>query len=233
MAPTEEAGFIELWNAGTETAEIARLLGSLASRSKQMAKRHTIERTPIDLFRTLYERASRVPLVWRFASDPLRRAAHILLPVIEEDLRIHSDPSADTAAFEAPTSHVYMLLVGLAVENLAKGICVASNPNIIKNDQFSGGLKTHKLLDLLERGGVKLSQEESYLLERLETFINWAGRYPIPAKLEESLPRATPRGGYAPLNYFISSDPTLLEQFMDRLEGILDAARKNASAKKK
>jgi hypothetical protein len=96
-----------------------------------MAKRHAIERTPIDFFRTQYERVSREPLVWRFASDSLRRAAHILLPVIEEDLRIHVDSSAGTAAFEAPMSHVYMFLVGLAVENLAKGVCVASNPDII------------------------------------------------------------------------------------------------------
>ena len=81
-------------------------------------------------------------------SDSLRRAAHLLLPVIEEDMRIRTDLSAGTAAVESPISSVYMFLVGLAIENLAKGICVISHPNIIKNDQLSGGLKTHKLLDL-------------------------------------------------------------------------------------
>jgi Mn-dependent DtxR family transcriptional regulator len=39
MTPTEEARFIQLWNAGTETAAIARQLGLKATTAQSRARR--------------------------------------------------------------------------------------------------------------------------------------------------------------------------------------------------
>jgi hypothetical protein len=196
-----------------------------------MARRPVDQRASIDLFRTLYERASREPLAWRMASDSLRRAARTLLPVIENDEKVLCNQQSEDN-IEPPLSPVYMLLVGLAIENLVKGICVANAPNIIENDRLGRGMRTHSILDLLARAHVTVSQEDSELIERLEVFVNWAGRYPIPAKLGDSLPRTNSTGGFGPLNYFSSRDPELLEYLMDRLEETLNSARKSTSAMK-
>jgi len=112
---------------------------------------------------------------------------------------------------------------GLALENLAKGICIARDPNVVKDDRYVGHA-IHLLLDLLNHAKVTLSKEESELVERLETFVIWAGRYPIPRQLAGYLPRAQPGGGFGPLSYFSSKDPALIEGLLERLEGILEAA---------
>jgi DNA-binding IclR family transcriptional regulator len=50
MTPTDEATFIQLWNAGTETAEIARQLGlkvtTAQSRAHRLQERGLIEPRP-------------------------------------------------------------------------------------------------------------------------------------------------------------------------------------------
>ena len=55
-------------------------------------------------------------------------------------------------------------------------------------DGLAPEVKSHKLVDLLHRTGLTLSNEESYLARRLQAFVEWSGRYPIPAKLEDQLP---------------------------------------------
>jgi hypothetical protein len=49
-------------------------------------------------------------------------------------------------------------------------------------DGLAPEVKSHKLVDLLHRTGLTLSNEESYLARRLQAFVEWSGRYPIPAQ---------------------------------------------------
>lgn len=71
-----------------------------------------------------------------------------------------------------------MFLVGLAMENLAKAVHVARTRSAVGGDRLIDDLKTHSLLHLLGRVGIELDADEAYLVERLETFVTWAGRYP-------------------------------------------------------
>lgn len=70
---------------------------------------------------------------------------------------------------------------------------------------------------MLERAGITLNEAESYLVERLEVFVTWAGRYPIPLTLEGYLPRTAPHGGSGSLRTYISSDPDMIESLAERL----------------
>ncbi len=82
----------------------------------------------------------------------------------------------------------YMLLTGLAFENLIKGVLIARNPQIIDHVKSGKGAlprdlvrawKTHQLVPLL-REVRKLSPEEADLLKRLTGFVRWGSRYLVP-----------------------------------------------------
>ena len=178
--------------------------------------RQGIVRTPEKLFRRMFQQAADMPDAWRMTADSLMRAAGTLVPLVEADTRAALDPSQNT--FEDPVAPVFMLLAGLAIENLAKAKLVEgrSSPATV-GDALAPDLKSHDLVDLLHRAGLTLSDDESYLAERLQAFVEWAGRYPIPVKLEGQLPRTHPLGGSGPLNGFFGSDPGAIEALAARL----------------
>lgn len=154
------------------------------------------------------------------------RAARSLLPTMEADQRRLVDPTATD--FEAPVTPIYMLLVGLAIENLVKGIYVARNPTACSSDHLPGELTKHKTIEFFERLNLSISQAEGQLLERIETFVLWAGRYPIPRRLDDLLPRNHPDGGSGPLTYVTSADFEMLEALISRLTGALESGRSSA-----
>jgi hypothetical protein len=178
--------------------------------------RQGVVRTPEELFRRMFQQAADMPDAWRMTADSLLRAAGTLVPLIEADTRAALDPSQNT--FDHPVAPVYMLLAGLAIENLAKAKLVAgrSSPATV-GDALVPDLKSHDLVDLLHRAGLTLSADESYLAERLQAFVEWAGRYPIPVKLEGQLPRTHPLGGWGPLNHYLGTDPAAIEALAARL----------------
>jgi hypothetical protein len=163
------------------------------------------------------------PSSWGYSAEALMRAARGLLPTMEADRRSLDDPTVVTG-FEAPVVPIYMLLVGLAIENLAKGIYVARHPTACSSDNLPGELATHKAIELLESLDMSLSQAEVSLLERIETFVLWAGRYPIPRKLDDLLPRNQPGGGFGSLTSVTSADFEMLESLIGRLAAILEGA---------
>jgi hypothetical protein len=185
-----------------------------------------IVRAATELFRRLFTRAAEEPLAWQSSADSLMRAARTLLPSIEADGRAASGPAA--TVFEPPVTPVYMLLVGLAMENLAKAVHVARRQSAVRGDRLANDLKTHSLLDLLRRVGLELDEDEAYLVERLEACVTWAGRYPIPLKLDAYLPRTHPSGGSGPLTGFHSSDPERVEALVERLTLTIESAHKRA-----
>jgi len=74
---------------------------------------------------------------------------------------------------------VYRFLVALSFENLLKGIVIAHGENLGTVVKFG-----HKLVDLAKKvvtsSAVVFSKEEMRLLEGLEPYLTWAGRYPLP-----------------------------------------------------
>jgi len=186
-------------------------------------KRLPIERTPEELFATLFERAAAEPLTWRLTAESLAQAARVLLPSIEEHMR--ATLAGEPLSGEPPLTGVYMLLIGLAVENLVKGLLVARHDGPTSDGKLAKDLKSHQLLDLLKRARIRLDDDQSYLVQRLEAFVVWAGRYPVPGKLDDYLPRCHESGGWGPLTGYYSSDPVRVDKLIALLVSELNHAR--------
>ena len=112
----------------------------------------------------------------------------------------------------------FMLLTGTAIENLIKGILVGRNPSIVSRE----------VIELLRRKGhgisegakkvISVSNSEYELLRRLEEYLVWAGRYPMPLTSAVFLNSQTPEN----LRSFSWADFELIDKLFDRLAEILD-----------
>jgi hypothetical protein len=144
--------------------------------------------------------AAQNPEGWRYAAGMLKVGADKLLDAhIEETRRIHDayeqagqagrrDLSEIYAELEVGPflTPIYLMLSGLAIENLAKGIAVARNPQHGEpNDKGIVVKWGHLNSGLLTGFGIKLDANERVLVDRLATFVDWAGRYPVAREVEK------------------------------------------------
>lgn len=69
------------------------------------------------------------------------------------------------------SGNVFCLLAGLSIELLLKGILLGLT------EKFP---KTHNLLDLSQKAGIALSNDEQIILLALSEYVSWASKYPTP-----------------------------------------------------
>jgi hypothetical protein len=125
----------------------------------------------------------------------------------------HMDYVADTDMWP-----VGLMIAGYALESLAKGLRVANNKKPVKDGKLADDLGTHGLEKHLTKAGILLETEEQELIQRLDMFILWAGRYPIPKKLEQYAPQGRP-----PM--MSTGDPRIFRHLFARLRQQLEAMR--------
>ena len=109
----------------------------------------------------------------------LKRAADAVAIQWAQDLdpTARANPTAVTPNLGPP----YMLLAAFAVENLAKAILIKRDPNLFPlTVPGKGGLKTHNLVELVDRIGGTWTGADRTLVRRLAQFAEWSGRYPTP-----------------------------------------------------
>lgn len=122
---------------------------------------------------------------WLITAKRLRRSADIVFDAYAADLeKLHLGVSAEGLQnlHNLELAGCAMMLYGLGIENLAKGLIVVRSGSAAVNN---GKLRkwpdpSHSLKTLLNHAGVQLSEQEEDLVERLTAFVLWAGRYPIP-----------------------------------------------------
>ena len=90
---------------------------------------------------------------------------------------------------------VFFFLAGLAIENLVKGLLVLHGGVEAHRASLPGELKGHGIWARVARLKISLSPEEAQLVRRLETAVEWAGRYPVPREATEPLGSDTSRTG--------------------------------------
>jgi hypothetical protein len=106
-------------------------------------------------------------------------------------------------------SQSFMLLTGFAFENLLKGILYGRdiNSKLARNKGGHGIVQMAKAI-------ITLTSDELNLLDRLELYLVWAGRYRLPMASDafhESEGKV----------YITTQDPIIIEQVFDKLERIL------------
>jgi hypothetical protein len=169
------------------------------------------------LFRMTYESAASDPRQWLSYARSLQFTADLLKPIFEKE---HQTPRPRNQKnyFPISVSQIYLMIVGFAVENYLKGIYVISFPEVIKDDKLIK-LNRHDLLQLMRELKFEVLKEEFDLIERLEEFVLWAGRYPIPSKFGRLIPKKHREG--TKFNFIVYSLPTdvdIASKLLNRLE---------------
>jgi hypothetical protein len=81
---------------------------------------------------------------------------------------------------------IYRMLIAFAIENLMKGILIAQGVEPIKDGELSPALSSHNLRRYADEVAaasasyVVFDDHEKALLEELQSYSVWAGRYPTP-----------------------------------------------------
>lgn len=126
------------------------------------------------------------PTAWLSYAYELKRVEHLIYMDMLRDWDKHHIERATKNFTPSPATSdkVYLLMIGLAIENLLKCIYLNKHPEIIKDGVIKDRLfKTHNLLQIAtEKLSLTVSKDEKFMLELGEKAIKWYGRYPIPLK---------------------------------------------------
>lgn len=148
----------------------------------------------IEGFRRLdYEHAGQSQISWDCHADRLKRAADILLKAFHDkqaELRSHPGPitTAEGAngwmeSFDSSLDYVYYMLIGYSIEDRIKGIIMVNHPEYLKDGLPE--INQHNTRELLKRNDITEFVEYNDVLQELEYYVTWKGRYPIPKNYEQ------------------------------------------------
>jgi hypothetical protein len=185
-----------------------------------------------DELREATDATVRDPRAWLFEADRLKRAADLLGERFQGEantwLKIAEADKGELRAEAYSLAPAYLLLAGYAVEDLAKGLIVASK----KSDKTIKWVTTHHLSkEMVETAGVELLDGESDLVERLHHRVRWAGRYPAPqlkdARAFDETVRE--RGWWGNPLRVSSGDVAMVDALFGRMRRQLDEAASTSS----
>lgn len=163
---------------------------------------------------------------WQSEAHSLRRAALILRQEAKRDwdnIKRNRLAIAE-GTFDSPPAleGAMTMLNGLAIENLVKGLWVQTNEPVDKKGGLIKKLKKHNIIPLLKEVHFTLSHEDQELLLRLESYVTWAGRYPMPKFYNRLAPQQLPNGTKRPLYYHnFNNDEKRISKFIERIEQAL------------
>jgi hypothetical protein len=129
---------------------------------------------------------------WFYKADGLLHAASFLKAEVQrfyDCLQRPPDQVDIQAIRDDRLVEVYFMLVGCAFENLLKGVHIQRlKTTPIKGPKLPPEIKTHNVLCLAQKLGMKLGRREEDLLKRLEITVVWRARYPVPTDYSQIIP---------------------------------------------
>lgn len=163
-----------------------------------------------------YRLACTEPYLWLRKARELRRTADLVWEQFVAEINAFTQGQDSPEPF---TGDVAMMLYGLTIENLLKAGLAAKGCAVGANGNFK--LKVHNLQALTSELSLAVSQAEAELLERLQHFIEWAGRYPIPLLAEGLYPREMLDGSKCALHGISTGDRLKIMAFIEKLSSAL------------
>ena len=129
--------------------------------------------------------AGQMPSLWQGEARDLICAANVLMERKEAAWRQHENMAAgrkekDSSLFHANLSLI-MMLYGLAVENLVKGLLVAQGVDATSTGRFNEKLIGHDLPHLFDWARIPMTPPDRRLLKQLSSTIG-SGKYPVGLK---------------------------------------------------
>jgi hypothetical protein len=164
--------------------------------------------------RLLFEVEARLPQRWLENARRLRVVADSIGPLFARDMIEAEKRPADQRIVDdlkySDVGPVYLMLVGLAIESLVKGILVHRDPRSVVEGKLSCQLLHHDLPVLFGAAQIRLDPAEKRFVTRLKEAIMWYGRYPVPTKAQ--------RRKRKPEVFVSASDPDLFDALYERIE---------------
>jgi len=134
-----------------------------------------------------------MPDSWLSYAEELEQAAEALWADSGSGLKIEAETKLDDSLVmkkSSAHSRSYILLVGLALENVLKGLIITSDAKLISSGNLDKSLKNHNLLNLAGRiDGLILSNDEERILRICQDAIPYWGRYPVPLEYQDLKPK--------------------------------------------
>lgn len=129
-----------------------------------------------------FKAAGQTPLFWQTKARDLICAANVLMERKEAARRQHENMAAggketDSSLYHASLSLI-MMLYGLALENLVKGLLVAQGVDATSTGTLNKRLRTHDLPKLFDWAAISTTPADRRLLEQLSSTIG-SGKYPV------------------------------------------------------
>ena len=187
------------------------------------------------MYETDFQITGREPLMWLNSAAHLRRSAELLQPAIDDAVAAFQSGEDRDEIFIA---YPCLMLRGMALENVYKGILVAREPSAVKPDRldlsgWTGGEHPHDLLHLATLARLELAEDERDFLLRAGEAVHWHGRYPIPKKSVQLEKKGLLRGGHGSRRSFSTSDPAIFRQLYDAGEVVLKAEARTAEGRRR
>lgn len=163
-----------------------------------------------------FEIIGQSPHLWLSSAKHLKKAADIICDELVKTLASYSSSSTRIPYDEIVLFKSYMLLAGLSLENLAKGILIGRNPNIVNSNELDRKLLGkskggHDLVaTLMQKISLELLPSEIDVVSRLTKFVVWAGKYPIHFKADQNTQPS-----------FTTNDPAIINSLFEKLATIL------------
>lgn len=122
-------------------------------------------------------------MYWLQAAERHYFSSQILYDRLNELIIKHKEWTDDENISFLALMDSFFLLFGLAMENLLKGIIISKRP-IFKQKKdlvnLYGFNYRHDIMLMLKKNFRSLNKNENELIARLQDYIKWMGKYPIP-----------------------------------------------------
>jgi hypothetical protein len=125
-----------------------------------------------------YEIRKTTPELWVLEARRLKVGGDLLFDAYKKDLDLLEKNGNPLILKNLELSKVASLIFGLAIEDLLKAIILSKTQQLKMN---------HKLIDLSEKAGITLTDVQSDIVKRLQTYVVWSGRYPVPKTKNDML----------------------------------------------
>lgn len=124
-----------------------------------------------------YKSAGTFVPIWLIKSEDLYQAAEAVW-----HYRILRIPLSDGTIDETHLlSSPALLLMGLSLEALLKGLIISRTPDMIANGKVSKRLSKHDLCALFDMASIPIHEERNgRFLAKLTQYIVWRSKYPVP-----------------------------------------------------
>jgi hypothetical protein len=132
------------------------------------------------------------------------------------------------------TDAVYAMLIGYAIECSLKGLWVRAGNKVIDSGRYIGvipegatkRIKDHQLGQLArvvcKAAGLVIEPDELNILDRLSSFVIFAGRYPVSLRPDDMKPITIPGRGKQVPQVFLRADCEVAERVLNRFTRALN-----------